>query len=228
MDGTANKGDIATVNIEGRAYRYIVVDGDTLASIRDHLIDAINQDPQVEAYAAGSFTRIRLRAKVEGPDGNGIRIAASSEDGNQVIMTATNSALCCANVRGALVSTENPAVPGETIAVYATGLGMPILERPATRLAVKNGIHTGYKYHGPCRSGQQSRRNSSRRSPAAKPPTCWRRRVEAGAVGQVHQVELELNSDIPTNPYTELTIAQDIYVSNIVTFPMVNPNPPAQ
>jgi len=46
-----------------------------------------------------------------------------------------------------------------------------------------------------------------------------------GAVGR-YIVELELNSDIPTDPLTELTIAQDIYVSNIVTFPVVNPNPP--
>jgi len=36
-------------------------------------------------------------------------------------------------------------------------------------------------------------------------------------------VELELNSDIPSDPFTQLTIAQDIYVSNIVTFPVVNP-----
>ena len=47
-----------------------------------------------------------------------------------------------------------------------------------------------------------------------------------GAVG-VYMVQLELNSSMPTDPLTQLTIAQDIYVSNIVTFPLVNTNPPS-
>jgi hypothetical protein len=37
-------------------------------------------------------------------------------------------------------------------------------------------------------------------------------------------VHLELNSDLPTNSKTQVTIAQDIYVSNVVTFPLKNPN----
>ena len=36
-------------------------------------------------------------------------------------------------------------------------------------------------------------------------------------------MHLELNSDLPTNPATQLTIAQDVYVSNIVTFALVKP-----
>ena len=51
--------------------------------------------------------------------------------------------------------------------------------------------------------------------------------LQTGAVG-IYEVQLELNSDLPTDPLTQLTIAQDIYVSNIVTFPVVNPNPPTQ
>ena len=47
-----------------------------------------------------------------------------------------------------------------------------------------------------------------------------------GAVG-VYEVQLELNSSMPTDPLTQLTIAQDVYVSNIVTFPVVNSNPPS-
>ena len=31
---------------------------------------------------------------------------------------------------------------------------------------------------------------------------------------------LHLNPDLPTDPYSQFTIAQDIYVSNIVTLPM--------
>src|SRR5207247_9584671 len=50
---------------------------------------------------------------------------------------------------------------------------------------------------------------------------------QQGQVG-VYEVHLELNSGVNTDPLTQLTIAQDVYVSNIVTIPVVNPNPPAQ
>ena len=42
-----------------------------------------------------------------------------------------------------------------------------------------------------------------------------------GSVG-VYKVLLHLNPDLPTDPYSQLTIAQDIFVSNIVTLPIVN------
>jgi hypothetical protein len=47
--------------------------------------------------------------------------------------------------------------------------------------------------------------------------------MKPGTVG-VFEVVLELNSDLPTDPKTQLTIAQDVYVSNIVTFAVLNPN----
>jgi hypothetical protein len=40
-----------------------------------------------------------------------------------------------------------------------------------------------------------------------------------------YKVVLELNSGLTTDPAAQLTIAQDIYVSNIVTIPVYNPNP---
>jgi hypothetical protein len=43
-----------------------------------------------------------------------------------------------------------------------------------------------------------------------------------GAVG-VFEVQLELNSGLTTDPQTQLTIAQNIFVSNIVTFPVKAP-----
>jgi len=216
VDGTAKSGDIATVTIEDRAYNYTVQDGDSLASIRDALITQINQDPKVEAYAAGSFTRIRLRARVEGPVGNGIVYSASASSGAQVIMTATGSSLCCANVAGSLITTDNPAVPGETISVYATGLGMPVLNDNN-----KDNIRTGYKYDGPVGPDNDPASFVSALA-GAKTANVLSAGLQPGRVG-TYLVELELNSDIPSDPFTQLTIAQDIYVSNIVTFPVVNP-----
>jgi phage tail sheath gpL-like len=40
----------------------------------------------------------------------------------------------------------------------------------------------------------------------------------------VYEVDLELNSGLNTDMLTQLTIAQDIFVSNIVTIPVGNPN----
>jgi len=38
----------------------------------------------------------------------------------------------------------------------------------------------------------------------------------------VYQVLLHLNPSLASDPYAQLTIAQDIYVSNIVTLPIVS------
>ncbi len=48
--------------------------------------------------------------------------------------------------------------------------------------------------------------------------------LKPGTIG-IYEVHLELNSSLPTNPYTQATIAQDVYVSNIITFPVYNPTP---
>jgi uncharacterized protein (TIGR03437 family) len=221
VDGTASAGDVATVTIEDRSYSYTVVDGDTLSTIRDHLIDLINADPKVEAYSAGIFTRIRLRARVEGPDGNGIKFGASAPEDAQVIMTATNTALCCANVKGAPVTYDNPALPGETIIVRSTGLGMPLLD-DTNRDELQPHIRTGYKYDGPEGPINQPLEFVSSLA-GGKTANVLAAGLKPGEVG-IYDVELELNSDIPTNPYTQVTIAQDVYVSNIARFPVVNPN----
>ena len=215
VDGTARAGDVATVIIEDREYSYTVKQGDTLASIRDGLIELVNEDPKVAAYPASAFTRVRLRARVAGPEGNGISIGGRSRDGDQVIMTVTNSSLCCANVAGARITPNNPAVPGETIIVYATGLG---LVRPdEAKEAQKTGeVYTGPENNDPIEfvSSLAGGKTANVISAGLKP----------GTVG-IYEVVLELNSDIPTNARTQLTIAQDVFVSNVVTFPVFNPNP---
>lgn len=216
VDGTAKAGDIATVTIEDRSYTYTVKEGDTLVSIRDALIELINQDPKVYAFPSGIFTRIRLRARVPGPEGNGIPYSASAPEGAQVILTPTGSDLCCANVAGSLVTEENPALPGETLIVYATGLGL--VKPDEARLA----IETGAKYNGPELNEPVEFVSSLA---GGKTANVLFAGLQPGTIG-IYRVDLELNSDLPTNPVTQVTIAQDVYVSNIVTFPVVNPKPP--
>jgi hypothetical protein len=144
VDGSIKAGEKGTVTIgEGesaRTYEYTVKEGDTLESVRDAFIALINQDPYVEAFPAGVFTRIRLRARVPGPEGNGIKYSAKTDsDESQVKLTATTPALCCASEAGSRVTEDNPALPGETIVVYATGLGL---------MKSLDGVNTGRIYEG--------------------------------------------------------------------------------
>jgi hypothetical protein len=213
VDGTATAGDIASVTIEDRQYTYTVQEGDDLAKIRDGLIQLLNQDPKVYAFPAGMHTRIRLRARVEGPEGNGIPYSGSAPEGAQVIMTAMGSALCCANVAYSLVTDENPALPGETIIVYATGLGIVQPDEAKFKL------DTGQTYKGPAMNEPLDFVSSLA---GGKTANVLLAAIKPGMVG-TYEVHLELNSDLPTNPATQATIAQDVYVSNIVTFPVVNP-----
>jgi hypothetical protein len=214
VDGTAKAGDIATVTIEDRSYTYTVKEGDTMDNIRDGLIELINTDPKVRAFSAGVFQRIRLQARIAGPDGNGIPFTASAPEGANVIMTATNSALCCANIAGAPVTADNPVQPGATIVVYATGLGLPEPTESVT-------------------TGEAWPENGPRHQPrefvsslaGGKTANVLYAGLVPGQVG-VWEVHLELNSDLPTNPFTQAWIAQWEFVSNIVTFPLVNLNPP--
>jgi uncharacterized protein (TIGR03437 family) len=166
----------------------------------------------VEAFPAGVFTRIRLRAREPGPVGNGIPIGADSGGGASVILTATNTALCCANEAGARITEENPAVPGETIIVYATGLGLP---QPL------DGVSTGERFTG----GMNEPVEFVSSLAAGKTANVLYAGLKEGEIG-LWELHLELNTDIPTNPITQLTVAQSTYVSNIVTFPVYNPNPP--
>ena len=212
VDGTANAGDAATVTIEERSYQYTVQSGDTLDSIRDALVGLINQDPRVTATAAGVFDRIVLTARIQGPEGDSIPYGASANDGASVIMTAIGTTLCCSNVAGSLVTTQNPALPGEVIYVYATGLGLPVVSD-----ATKNLIQTGVQYP----SGSPNTVPVSFVSSLAGGSTAdvLSASLLPGSVG-IFQVVLHLNAGLASNADTTLTIAQDVYVSNVVTFPV--------
>jgi len=216
VDGSAQAGDVATVVIDNREYSYTVKEGDTLESIRDALIALLNQDPAVSAFAAGQHTRIRLRARIAGPEGNGIPYTAKSVEGAQVIMTPMGQELCCANIAYSLVTDANPATPGETIIVYATGLGIVKPDQAKFSLA------TGFAYKGPEMNEPIEFVASLAGGKTANVLFSGARRGQTG----IYEVHLELNTDLPTNPFTQVWIAQDVYVSNIVTFPLVNPKPP--
>lgn len=228
VDGVPQATDVVSVTIEDRPYTYNVVPSDTLYTIRDALVALINAntDEKVVAEPSGAFTRIVLRAKVPGPEGNGILVAAnatgaSSTSSTGVVttgtatetMTAINSSLCCANRAGAPVTIDNPATPGEMIAVYATGLGLVGPD------AAKNAIQDGVAYNGPALNQANSSVSSIVGGSTANVLYSG---LQVGAIG-IYYVVLQLASTLPSNPITQVTIAQDIYTSNIAYIAVASP-----
>jgi len=214
VDGTVTAGDTATVTIEDRSYTYTVQSGDTLAGIRDALVNLINADPKVTATASGEFTRILLTARVQGPDANNLPYTASASASATVIMTAIGTALCCASVANSPVTPQSPAIPGELVYVYATGLGVPLLN-DANKGLIQTGIQ--YPVGGPVTT-PASFMNSIAGGSTADVISAT---LLPGSVG-LYQILLHLNPSLATDPYAQLTIAQDVYVSNIVTMPIVS------
>ena len=213
VDGTVTAGDTATVGIEDRTYTYTVQSGDTLDGIRNALVNLINLDPRVTATPSGEFDRIILTARVQGPEGNGLAYNASASATATVIMTAIGSNLCCASIANSPISPESPAVPGEMIYVYATGLGLPVLNDGNKGL-----IQTGTQY--PVDGPVTTPASFVNAIAGGKTADVISATLQPGSVG-LYQVLLHLNPDLVTDPYAQLTIAQDVFVSNIVTMPIV-------
>jgi uncharacterized protein (TIGR03437 family) len=129
-------------------------------------------------------------------------------------MTAIGTALCCAAVGGSPVTQQSPAVPGELIYVYATGLGVPVLN-DANKALIQTGIQ--YPVGGPVTT-PASFMNSTAGGSTADVISAT---LLPGSVG-LYQVLLHLNPSLATDAFAQLTIAQNVYVSNIVTLPIVS------
>lgn len=216
VDGTAQGGDVITIKIHDRETKYTVQSNDTLVMVRDALVALINaSDPEVEAFPSGFYSRLRLRARIPGPEGNGIPFSATASTGSSVIVTAFNSTLCCANEEGAPVTADNPAVPGETIVVLASGLGI------VNPQEARDAMTTGMPYFGPALNDASESVSSLAGGKTANVLFAGLRR---GSVG-IYEVQLELNPDLVTDAQTQVTIAQSFEVSNIFTIPVVKVRP---
>jgi uncharacterized protein (TIGR03437 family) len=215
-DNTLKAGDQATITINSRAYTYTVVAGDTIATVRDALIQMIHdQDPEVDAYAGGEFVRVRLFARTAGSAGNGIPYTVANTASGSVTMATYSSALCCANIAGSLVTADNPALPGETIVIYATGVGAVV---PG------DGVETGHSYQGPYMNmvANFTSQFVSAVVGGKSGYTLYAGLLQ-GTIG-LYEVDIMLPPDLTTNLQTTLMIAQNVYTSNTTTFPVVAPS----
>jgi len=218
VDGVVQAGDIGSITIGNATYNYTVQASDTLANVRDALIAAINSapDPNVIAVATNEFTRLALYAVTPGPLGEGTAVTATESTsaantaGAELLLTVYNATMCCSNVEGALVTTDNPAVPGEMLYVLATGLGVT---SPET-------VDTGQVYQGGSLNPLAVQVDSILTGGTTANPVSVG--LVPGTVG-VYYVQFLLNSGLAPNQSTQMTIAQQAFVSNVVTFPVAVP-----
>ncbi len=215
IDGTIQAGDVANITVAGpvysNTYSYTVLSTDTLYSVTNALVNLINAgpDPNVTATAANQFESILLTANVPGPAGEGITISQSVTGTNaELSVNVYNATTCCDNTQGALVTNDNPAIPGEIVYVLATGLG------PTSPSTVATGAISPAGDLNP---------------PATPVDSILTDQVSGnilsstlvpGLVG-VYAVQFQLSTALTTDPATQTTIAQQAYVSNVVTFPVV-------
>jgi uncharacterized protein (TIGR03437 family) len=220
VDGTINAGDVATITINSldgtvsNTYNYTVLATDTLNTVQQALINLINNAPDPLVYASPSniYTRIELTAILPGNAGNGITYTGTESSGADIIITALGAATCCANTAGARVTNDNPAIPGENLYIFATGLGPD-----SPRLAG---------------TGEVTPNDGSLNSPplnavdsilaGGSTANVVNALLAPGQVG-VWQVTFQLNGSLTADPLTQLTIAQQAAVSNVVTFPVTVP-----
>jgi uncharacterized protein (TIGR03437 family) len=112
------------------------------------------------------------------------------------------------------VTEDNPAVPGEMIIIYGSGLG--IVLPPLAQQSIQDGA----PYSGPLLNYPSP--FSASATVGGLTGNILFAGLQTGAIG-VYQVVVQMPSALSTNPVTPLTIAQNIYVSNIVTVPIFAP-----
>ncbi|HTQ56447.1 MAG TPA: hypothetical protein VMI94_18385 [Bryobacteraceae bacterium] len=237
VDGTVKANNVASVCIGdsssqltatatiptgcgGRLYNYRLQSSDSLADVQNALVQLLNQDPDVSATSSSEFTRILLQARKPGTAGNGIPFQVAISTGANVLLTAIAPSapsgsygflLCCANTAGAPVTVNNPALPGETIIVYATGLGIPYLTP-----SISQDLLSGQPYKGPTGNHPQSFVSGLLSNTTVN---ILRAELAPGLIG-VYQVYLQVSTGATTNPQSPLTIAQNTFVSNHVGVPV--------
>jgi uncharacterized protein (TIGR03437 family) len=223
VDGSITAGDVATLTIHSNSYNYTVQETDTLQSVRDALIVLINSNSNelVTAKAAGEYTRIILTAKLGGPAGNGIQISSSvSTSATLTVSVLGSEQTCCANVAGSPVTPDNPVVPGEVITIYATGIGPTTLEDGLTPASVTGQVYRGPVLNVPVTSVDNAQVGGSTANVLSAG-------LDVGNLPGIYAVQLQISTSLPTNPLTQMYIAQNVFTSNIVTIPVSAQVPPA-
>lgn len=114
---------------------------------------------------------------------------------------------------GAPVTVTNPAHTGETLVVWATGLGK--VEAGDATGAVKAGV--------PLAGSDAPVANFTEAVIDGRSVPVIAAVLPQGAVG-VYEVRIQVPDDLPSNPKAQLSIVQNGYASNTVVFPLQSSN----
>ena len=216
--GTTGNGFTHAIYFGGTNYSYTEGANDTIATVTAGLVNLINSgpDPYVYAVVNNEFNRIIFYSYLDGPAGEGINInqfsttIVANTQGANVSLTVYQPATCCDAPANLPVTLENPAAPGEALYTFATGLG------PTN----PSNIDTGFIYRGGNTNPPAVFVDSILvQGIVATPMTVT---LVPNLVG-VYYVEFALNTSLATNINSQMTIAQQLFVSNVVTFPIVLP-----
>jgi uncharacterized protein (TIGR03437 family) len=145
----------------------------------------------------------------------------SAESSNTSIMTVSTraSTLCCGNEPFSLITPENPAVPGESIVLFATGLGQTAPTPQSLGISSGEPIPVGQLLHVPFNALDFVSSLVDGRSAVIQFVG-----LMPGQVG-VYQINMRINEGLEDNPAAPLTIAQVLFISNVVTIPVKNLRP---
>ena len=160
-----------------------------------------------------------LMAREASPAANEITYDASSSDVGRLVVTARSTNLCCGNEPYSLVSEDNPAVPGESIIVMATGLGLTSPQPANEGLESGEPTPSSPLFHVPLVAADFVSSLAG-----GKTATVEFVGLMPGMVG-VYQVNLKLNEDLPDDRNTPLAIFQQVFASNTITFAVKNLKP---
>jgi uncharacterized protein (TIGR03437 family) len=162
---------------------------------------------------------VKLTARIPGREGNNITYSATSSDEATLAVSPRSTSLCCGNEPFSLITDENPAVPGETIVVFGSGLGLTAPLPAAEELASGEVTPLDPLFNVPAVADDFVASQA-----AGRTATVEFVGLMPGAVG-VYQINLRLNTDIADTPAAPLTIFQRFFVSNVVTIPIRNIRP---
>jgi uncharacterized protein (TIGR03437 family) len=218
LEGTVQAGDTATITIAGTSHSYTVQSSDTLATIINGLVNAINTpgDPNVVASSGGLFNRVVLTAKqpTASVSISTATAAAPGKSGAAITLTAYTNATCCANAGTGLVTTANPAVPNETITFTGTGLGV----------LAAGFASAGVPYWDVVPNTVANSVNATVNSETGQVVNAG---IPRDSVG-IYQIQVIMPGDLPANANTPVYIAQNAFISNTVTIPVsTSPGTPA-
>jgi uncharacterized protein (TIGR03437 family) len=221
--GVTGNGFTHSLYFGGHIYSYTESATDTISTETDALIAAINAgpDPYIYAVRANEYNRIIVYSYVSGPAGENIKVfgeattTSSNSAGAQITVSVYNPVTNYDHPAGQLVTDDNPAIPGEALYTFATGIGPT---NPAD-------IPSGFIYRG-----------GNDNPPAVYVDSILVQGLVATPMNValvpdtagIYYVEFALNPTLATDAFSQLTIAQQLFISNVVTFPVVIPGTTTQ